>query len=314
MIRKIIFWLNNSRLFSLPMTVMSWLAVFLFALKQGGNIINGFVALMGIGAAHLATNLFDDYVDYKKLSASPCGFEGAPASKCSYIRCGDATINELLAAVGGFLLVAFLCGLYLTFVCGIEVPLLAFLGLVIVLLYPFLSARGFSEAAVALAFGPLLFEGVYFVMCGSFSGFVFLLSAAIVIFTVILLYVHTLLDFDGDRAAGKKTFCLKFGDKFRALKFLGVLLIFGYISALALVFFSGNYYFLLTWVTIPYAIQLYGAIYSYNTDKNSLPRISYLNFPMEKVATPAFHQRLFLARNLMIYFSILVCLAIVLSN
>ena len=137
MIKRIIFWLNNSRLFSLPMTLMSWLVVFLYALKCGGDVFNGVVALVGISFAHLATNLFDDYVDYKKLSA--CGFEDAPASKCSYIRTGDASLRELLTVVFLFLFIAGLCGIYLTLRCGMVVPLLAAAGGLIVFLYPFLS-------------------------------------------------------------------------------------------------------------------------------------------------------------------------------
>ena len=312
MIKRIIFWLNNSRLFSLPMTLMSWLVVFLYALKCGGDVINGVVALVGISFAHLATNLFDDYVDYKKLSV--CGFEGAPESKCSYIRSGESCVQELLAVVVTFLFIAAICGIFLTLRCGMVVPLLAAAGGLIVLLYPFLSSRGLSEFAVGTAFGPLLFEGVYFVMCGEFSGFVLLLSFAVVIFTVILLYVHTLLDYDGDEAACKMTFCRRFGPKSRALKFLSVLFFIGYFLSAVIVFLSKNYYFLLTLLTVPYAVQLYGAIYSYNIDKYSLPKLSFFNFPMEKTNIPAFHQRLFLARNLMIYFSFFVALAIVLSD
>ena len=67
MIDKILFWLKNSRIFSLPMTVLSWLVVFAYAIKHDGNIFNGIIALIGIACAHLATNLFDDYVDYKSL-------------------------------------------------------------------------------------------------------------------------------------------------------------------------------------------------------------------------------------------------------
>lgn len=64
MIKRIIFWLENSRIFSLPMTLMSWLVIFVYGLKHNGDILNGLVALIGISMAHLATNLFDDYVDY----------------------------------------------------------------------------------------------------------------------------------------------------------------------------------------------------------------------------------------------------------
>lgn len=50
------------------MTLLSWLVIFVYSLKFNGNVINGLAALVGIACAHLATNLFDDYMDYKKLS------------------------------------------------------------------------------------------------------------------------------------------------------------------------------------------------------------------------------------------------------
>ena len=70
MLNKILFWLNNARLFSLPMTLMSWIIIFTYSLKEGGNVINGILALIGIAFAHLATNLFDYYIYYKTLSTN----------------------------------------------------------------------------------------------------------------------------------------------------------------------------------------------------------------------------------------------------
>ena len=296
------------------MTLLSWLVVFLFALKDNGNIFCGILALIGISFAHLATNLLDDYFDYKKLSSLDCGFSGAPDSKCAYIRCGEADLKELLIAISSYLLVALFCGGCLTYIRGIYVPILAFVGGLIVLSYAKLSNCGLSELAVGIAFGPLLFEGVYFVMCGKFSFEIFLLSIAVVVFTVILLYVHTLLDFDGDISSCKKTLCCRIGDKFKALVGLGALLFVGYFFVICLVFFSHNYWYFLSFLTIPYAIQLYYAIYSYNIDKASVPKIYWYNFPIENVDTQAFHYRLFLARNLMVYFSILISVAIVLNS
>lgn len=294
------------------MTLMSWLVVFLFALKDGGNWILGVIALIGIIFAHLATNLFDDYIDFKKLSTDIKSFELAPESKCAYIRDGSASLRELLAVVFIYLTISFVCGVILTYYCGFMIPLLAIIGGIIVLFYAKLSTVGLSELAVGIAFGPLLFEGVYYVMCAQFSLVVFLLSVSVVVFTVILLYVHTVLDFDCDVSFHKKTLCCRIGEKFKALKFLAFLMILGYISIIPVVFLTRNYYYLITYLTIPYSIQLYGAIYSYNVDKSSLPQTCFLNFPLENISTPAFHHRLFLARNLMVYFSLLIAIAIVL--
>jgi len=149
MIKKINFWINNSRPFSLPMTFLPWLCVFLFSLSHGGNLFNGIVALFGIIFAHLATNLVDDYVDYKLLNGEP-GYK----TKFKYLTDGTASLLELRNVIIIYLLFASMAGLYLLYKCGINVALLATIGGCIVLSYPRLSSKGFGELAVATAFGP----------------------------------------------------------------------------------------------------------------------------------------------------------------
>lgn len=212
MIKKILFWLENSRLFSLPMTLLSWLVIFVYSLKFGGNVLNGLVALIGISCAHLATNLFDDYVDYKKLT------DNSQKCKCAYIKDGKATLKDVLVVVIIYCTIACFSGLFLLLRCGFPVVVLGLIGGIITLVYAKLSQNGLSEFAVGTAFGPLLFEGVYFVMTGKFSLVVLALSLAVVMFTIGLLYVHTLLDFEGDMYAHKKTLVCRIGDKNVALK------------------------------------------------------------------------------------------------
>ena len=59
--------LETSRIFSLPMTIMSWMVVFTYGVLNSGNILNGILSLIGISFVHLATNVLDDYFDYKAL-------------------------------------------------------------------------------------------------------------------------------------------------------------------------------------------------------------------------------------------------------
>ena len=115
MIKSILFWLENSRIFSLPMTLLSWLVIFVYALNENGNILNGVIALIGIAFDHLATNLFDDYIDYKKLT------ENSQKCKCLYIKEGKATLNDVLLVVVIYCAVAFLAGLiFKTFAISIA--------------------------------------------------------------------------------------------------------------------------------------------------------------------------------------------------
>ena len=65
MFNKIIRILEYSRYFSLPMTVLSWLIIFSYSLKDSGNILYGIISLIGICFVHLGTNLLDDFFDYR---------------------------------------------------------------------------------------------------------------------------------------------------------------------------------------------------------------------------------------------------------
>ena len=286
MIKTILFWLENSRIFSLPMTLLSWLIVFVYSLKSGGDILNGIIALIGISFAHLATNLFDDYVDYKKLT------DNSQRCKCAYIKDGKASLNDVLKVVIIYCVIACIAGLFLLLRCGLPVLWLALTGGIITLIYAKLSQRGLSEVAVGTAFGPLLFEGVYFVMTGYFSLIVFIMSLAVVMFTVGLLYVHTLLDFEGDMASHKKTLVCRIGSKSKALKGVFIVYGLGYLFTGILAFMLKNYFILITFALVPLVFDIYNSLKSFVCGDE----------------TKEFYFRLLKARNLMVYYSLLITL------
>lgn len=286
MIKTIKFWLENSRIFSLPMTILSWLVIFVYSLKLDGDVLNGIIALIGISFAHLATNLFDDYVDYKKIT------ENSQKCKCAYIKEGKASLKDVLNVVIIYCAFACLSGVFLLLRCGWPVICLALIGGIITLVYAKLSQNGLSEVAVGLAFGPLLFEGVYFVMTGHFSFPVFIMSVAVVMFTIGLLYVHTLLDFEGDMYAHKKTLVCRIGNKNAALKGVFVVYGLGYIFTIILAFMLKNYFILLTFLLVPLVFNIYNSLKTFTCGED----------------TAEFYSRLLKARNLMVYYSFLITL------
>lgn len=286
---RIGFWLKNSRIFSLPMAVLSWLIVFVYSLQYGGNVLNGILAIIGISCGQLATNLFDDYVDYKKLT------ELSQVCKCSYIRNGEATLNDILKVVGTYCGIALLTGIILTVRAGIPVVGLAIAGGMLVLSYPKLSQHGFSEFAVGIAFGPLLFEGVYYVMTGNFSFVVFVMSLAVVMFTIGLMYVHTVLDFEGDLQSHKKTLVCRMPSKKVAINGVWVVYGFGYLFTSIFIWFTRNYFIFITFALLPLIFDMYKSLNSFKSggDENE------------------FYYRLLKARNLMVYYSVLLILCLI---
>ncbi len=316
-IQKTIFWLNNARAYSLPMTVLSWAVIFIFSLKYGGNVLYGIIALFGICLVHMATNLIDDYFDYKILSMNLKYINSAQNCKCEYLKSGKATLDELKKTIITYLSIAAIIGIYLFCVSGAYVALLAIIALIIALTYQKLSLNGLGEIAVIIAYGPLMFEGVFYVMTGNFSTEVFILSLACALFTNTVLYAHMLMDFDGDECSHKTTLCRKFKTKDKALQFILAFYVLGFLSIGILSLITTNYLYLLTLLTTPLIVDLYLSLRAYNNDKTKLPKVYPWHYPLEnwnKIKTTPdapFYFRFFVSRNIVTLFMLLTCLAII---
>lgn len=319
MLKKTVFWLNNARVYSLPITLLNCLVIFIFALKQGGNPFLGLLAILGCGLVHMATNLIDDYFDYKILCKDESFMKSAQNCKCLYLKSGQATVKDLKNAITVFLGISAIIGVMLFFASGYYVVLLAIIGLVVALTYQFLSLRGLGEIAIIIAYGPLLYEGIYYVMTSSFSWEVLILSLGCALFTDTILYTHMLMDYDGDECSHKKTLCRYLGNKKNALNFIAVFYSTSFVLITILTLKTNNYWFLLTLLTLPQIIDLYKSLNEFNKDKNNLPSVYFWHHPLDNwheiSQTPdaPFYFRFFYSRNIMTNFMLLLCLAILLK-
>lgn len=317
---KLKFWWNFSRAFALPVTVMSWLSVFVYALISGGNPFLGILALIGICFAHLAANIFDDYFDYKILSKDEKYLKSAQVCKCKFITDGFVTHRVTFFAGVICLIIAACFGGLLAFLSGAGVILIALLACVFVIFYSKFTFIGLGEFAVGITYGPLLFEGVYYVMTGTFSADVLILSLAVSPFVIAFLYTHTILDYDGDLCSHKKTLACSFADKNDALRVLAAFYAEGYIFMAVFAYLTHIYTVLISFLAVPLIYLLYKSLAVYNRDKNIVPEVKWWNYPLgnwahiEKEGTQSFYLRLYLARNITTYFTILVCIAFVLEK
>jgi len=318
-IRRILFWLENSRIFTVPMSVFSWLVAFVFAYTNGGNWFYGILALIGICLGQLATNLFDDYLDYKKLEQLGT-LENQTKAKCKYIKNGDATLSDVLKVVIIYCSIATAIGAFLFFKTGYPVIIFAVLGAIFVLTYAKWSSAGIGEIAVGLAFGPILFGGVYWVMTQTLNYEIFLIGSVVVMFTIGLLYTNALLDFDGDEISHKKTLCHRFKDKNQAVAGFGIIYGMGY-GILSAMILGGDLpkIFFITFFTFPLVIELIISMLMFNNNKEFVPEKKIWHFPFEKwneiknQDIASFRFRMYQARNIMIYTSLLICIAKVIS-
>ncbi len=317
MLKKFIFWLKCARLYSAPITIFSWAVIFIYSLKAGGNVFYGILALIGMLFVHLATNLSDDYFDYKVLSKDEKFFASAKNCKCAYLKNNQATITDLRNTILVFLGIGGIIGAFLFFAAGKYVALLAIIGAIIAVSYPKFSLNGLGEIAVIIAYGPLLFEGVYYVMTSKFSFEVLILSFACALMTNTILYAHMLMDFDQDECSHKKTLCRSLKTKTNALNFILVFYIISFLLIGYLSFRTHNYLYLLTFLTIPMIIDLYFHLKSYNEDKTYLPKIYPWHYPLDswekilKSGDAPFYFRFLYSRNIMVLFMFLTCIAII---
>ena len=325
MLNKTVMILECSRIFSLPMTIFSWLVVFVFGVIDSGNVLYGLIAFLGLCFAHLGTNLIDDFFDYKFL-IKQVDFDKreylkhSQKTKCRYLINGLMSEKKLLSLVFIYFALAFLCGLFLFYKCGIYVAYFALVGGIIGILYPFLSRICLSELAVALVYGPALFGGVYYVMTGNISIDVFILSIPSAIMTVVLLYIHTVMDYEFDLAEGKYTISNRFNSQLESLVVLKIFLTLAYLSLfLLLIFDILDWQIFVVFLTIPMAINLYNSMVEFSISPENTPQKRWFHFPMEKLdffvekGEGAFMFRMLEARNLMIYFSLFLIISIIIS-
>ena len=307
------------------MTVLSWLVAFTYAYLCAGDVLYGILALIAICFVHLGTNVLDDYFDYKTLTKQ-VDFDkneyikNAQKPKCRYIITGLLKESEVLLIAGIYLFIAALFGLFFYIKCGSGVLVFGAIGAVIALLYSFMSKIRLSELAVAIAYGPALFGGVYYVMTKTFSWEALVVSVPTMVMTVILLYIHTVMDFEHDIKEGHLTIANLFDSQLDSLLVLKIYLIIAYTSPILLCIFDiADWQVFFVYLTLPLALDLYKSMTDFSLDNESVPEKKWFHFPMEnwefleRINALPFMMRMYQSRNLMIYFSVFLAIALMLS-
>lgn len=326
MINKVVTLMECSRIFSLPMTILSWLVVFTYSVIHSGNPWYGILCLFAICLVHLGANILDDFFDYKSLIRQ-VDFDkmeylkNTQKTKCRYLVSGLLTEKQVLELAGVYFFIAGIIGLFFYIKCGEPVLKFALAGGVIAVLYSLLSRIRLSEIAVALAYGPVLFGGVNYVMTKTVSWEVFVLALPTMIMTVILLYIHTVMDYEYDLKERHYTLANAFDSQLDSLIILKVFLVLAYLSLFGVCMFDISDWQVLTALfTIPLSLDLYKSMTDYSVDNNSVPEHKWYHYPMEnmerieKLHAESFMIRMYQSRNLMIYFSLFMTIGLILAN
>ena len=179
-------------------------------------------ALVGALLIQIATNLANDYYDFRKGSDT--------GERLGPVRVTQAGILPPDAVFRGMVLslvLAFLTGVYLVWVAGWPV---AVIGLVSMLMgvcytggpYP-LSYNGLGDVFVFVFFGLVATATTYYVQAGFWSPGAILAGAGLGAMSTAMLVVNNLRDRETDGAAGKRTLAVRFGDRFTVAQYFACL-------------------------------------------------------------------------------------------
>lgn len=334
--KRILFWIKCARYQSYAQSLLPAALAFAvvvtkrdYALSMG-DILLGVFAIFGVVLAHSSANLFDDYFDYSSKAVQKRremidGGIRARSMKCVYLDSGMATTRELLlvSVIMGALGTLF-GGIILVY-RGLPIFVCFLIGVVLAFFYSApplrLSYRGFGEFVVGLLFGPVLMSGVSYAVCGRLDSSVSFLSIPMGILAANILYVHSIMDLDPDKRAGKYTLAALMGSKRTATLFCGFLLFACYAVVIAGVFCK---YLppatLIVLLSFPIAFALFKAMWIYlNNPDQKIERKAFYG-PMEcwdmicKAKIDWFMVRWYLARNLLTAFAVCAFLSILVNN
>lgn len=182
--------------------------------EETGSWLLFWCTLISCICIQIATNLFNDAIDYRK---------GADTEK----RLGPARVTSsgmlpakvVLSGALGFCLLAALVAVPLIEVRGWIIIVIGLISLYFAYGYtggPFpLAYIGMGELFVILFFGLMAVLGSWFVQSGEFGGFdEWILALQCGFYSCVLIAINNLRDGDEDAGTGKRTLAVRFGEGF----------------------------------------------------------------------------------------------------
>jgi 1,4-dihydroxy-2-naphthoate octaprenyltransferase len=168
-------------------------------------------ALAGALLIQIGTNLTNDVLDYRRGADN-----AARLGPTRVVQAGLLSAREVAIGAAGAFGGAVLVGTYLVRVGGLPILVLGLAAIASGILYtagPWpLAYLGLGDLFVLAFFGIAAVAGTYYVQALALSGSAVALGVAVGALAVAILAVNNLRDLDTDRAAGKRTLAVRFGD------------------------------------------------------------------------------------------------------
>jgi 1,4-dihydroxy-2-naphthoate octaprenyltransferase len=215
-------WLIATRAAVLIMTFISAAIAGILALSDGQFHFGRWVLLtVGLVMAHALNNLLNDLTDTRK------GVDKDNYFRTQYgaqpLEQGLWSERQLLKYAAATGLIALACGLMLTYLQGWTVLVLLGLGAFFVLFYTWpLKYVGLGELAVVIVWGPLMIGGGYYVITGTWSWAVVLVSLAYALGPTTVIFGKHIDKWQADKAKGIHTLPVLIGERTARVVALGM--------------------------------------------------------------------------------------------
>ncbi len=172
------------------------------------------LTFLGVAALHLGSNLLNDY--YDSFGSDPLNVHATPFSGGSrVIQNGDLSADTVRFMAFLFLALGGGCGLALIFLGRPWVAVLGTLGFLAGYLYSAsplqLMSAGLGEAAIFLAFGPLVTWGTYYVQTDSLKPVGLAVGLPLAFLITAILWINEFPDLKADADAGKNQLVVRLG-------------------------------------------------------------------------------------------------------
>ena len=235
------------------------------------------LTILGGSLLHIGTNTANDYFDHTS------GTDEANYNYMVPYSGGSRSIQMGLISAKGMLTVSIISfalsavvGIPLILRAGINILWLGLIGFISGFFYTappfrFASRKGLGELLIGLNFGPLMVAGSALVQTGDILPEALLAGIPIGLLVAAIVYVNEFPDHDGDKATGKNTLIVVFGQEKARLGY--VLLVLGAFVSIALMGLIGPFP-RLSLIALPAAylgIKAVQILYQHYNDRLLLP-------------------------------------------
>ncbi len=218
------------------------------------SFFNFILALIGVAALHLSSNLLNDYYDSR--GSDPINLRVTPFSGGSrVIQDGELKARTILMMSIFFLLITLVAAIWLMRRGRPLVLPIGLLGLFAGWSYsapPFqFMSRGWGEILIFFAFGPLITLGANYVNSGALSPEAFALGFPQGFLITGVIWINQFPDYEADKEVGKKNLVVRLGPGISRYLYC-LIMAFSFIAIIFLIGIMGtSYLIMIAFISFP---------------------------------------------------------------